>query len=111
MGVNRGVNMGKKTGLNRVVNIKHGITLNSSIKLTVFHHLKKKGQTDQRWKKYFPFCEPVFHFPKCSVKLRDFRPYLPCKISQIIVISRQTNANYASYDPSWLRSIRQIGLP
>ena len=37
-----GVNMGKKTGLNRVVNIKHGITLNSIIKLTVFHYLKKK---------------------------------------------------------------------
>ena len=69
-----------------------------------------EGGAHTRWNKYFPFCEPVFQLPKFSVKLRDFRPYLPCKISQMIVISRQTKENYASYDPSWLRSIKQIGL-
>ena len=47
------------------------------------------GFVAHRWKKYLPLCEPIFQLPKFSVKLRDFWSYLPCKIAQIIVISRQ----------------------
>ena len=61
--------------------------------------------------KKIPFCELVFWLPTFSAKLRDFRPNLPCKIIQMVVISRQTKANSPSYDPSWLRSITQVGVP
>ena len=61
-------------------------------------NFQKKTQeppVHQRWNKYFPFCEPVFWLPKFSAKLCNFQPNMPCKITPIIVISRQKNVKSA----------------
>ena len=56
------------------------------------------GCLRQRWKKYFPFCEPVFWLPNLSAKLHDFQPNLPCKFIQIIIISGKFCITWSEFD-------------